>query len=452
MANQDADAVLPRYKGKKCWMPEGLPSTAEPWRLGGERAAGKAHRQRSDFSAVMNRAASLSPLKWPKRPVYFVSDPHADAAAFSASLVASGGVKKTGPEHDAFALTKPGRQGLFVIGGDCLDKGPSNLDLLRSVKALFDTGARVKLLAGNHDVRLLMGLRALEEPRSPETEHLFVRMGSKVVPLLREIHDTYLKARTKPLKGIPSAEECRRRLFPSDNWFETFPPQAGRLMSQRNIERELSRMRKKVDTFEDACQKAGLSMREVYATALEAKAQFMHRKGDFAWFFRAMQLAHREGSFLFIHAGLDDGITEVIELESVKSLNRMFDDQIKHDLFEFYYGTLANTMRTKYRKVDLPLTRQGVDRAFRQGVHAVVHGHINHTTGQHIMLRQGMMHIEGDITLDRNSRRKEGLEGHGVGVTIIHPDGKVIGISNDHPHAKVFEPARHLSPADALSF
>ena len=90
MANQDADAVLPRYKGKKCWMPEGLPSTAEPWRLGGERAAGKAHRQRSDFSAVMNRAASLSPLKWPKRPVYFVSDPHADAAAFSASLVASG--------------------------------------------------------------------------------------------------------------------------------------------------------------------------------------------------------------------------------------------------------------------------------------------------------------------------------------------------------------------------
>jgi hypothetical protein len=101
-------------------------------------------------------------------------------------------------------------------------------------------------------------------------------------------------------------------------------------------------------------------------------------------------------------------------------------------------------MRTKYRDVDMPLTRNGVMRAYRQGVHAVVHGHRNRTRGQRIMLRQGMIHIESDITMDRNSRKKEGLDGYGVGVTIVRPEGQIIGISTDYPYAKVFEPENYL--------
>jgi hypothetical protein len=152
----------------------------------------------------------------------------------------------------------------------------------------------------------------------------------------------------------------------------------------------------------------------------------------------------RSGSFLFIHAGFDDRITSLTEEESFAYLNRLFRQQIKHDLFEFYYGPLANTMRTKYREVDMPLTAHGVERAYRQGVHAIVHGHRNRTNGQRIMLRQGMIHIESDITMDRNSRQKEGLDGYGLGVTIIRPEGRVIGISTDYPYAKVFEPDSYL--------
>ncbi|MGD8558707.1 MAG: metallophosphoesterase, partial [Gammaproteobacteria bacterium] len=78
------------------------------------------------------------------------------------------------------------------------------------------------------------------------------------------------------------------------------------------------------------------------------------------------------------------------------------------------------------------------------GVHAVVHGHRNRTNGQRIMLRQGMIHIESDMTMDRNSRKKEGLDGYGVGVTIVRPEGHVIGISTDYPYAKVFEPELYI--------
>ncbi|MGD2116805.1 MAG: hypothetical protein PVG66_00455 [Chromatiales bacterium] len=442
MPSKNNKIQLPRYRGKK-WIRDGLPRSSEAWQLGNQQSAGKDRSNHHAFTEVLQQAVSHKPWKWPKQPLYFVTDPHADAEAFNASLVSSGGVHKTGPEDHAIKLTNAGRNGTFIIGGDCLDKGPSNLQLLRSIRRLMDSGARVKLLAGNHDVRLLMGIRAMSLPRDPTTEHLFVRMGPKVVPLLKEVHSEYLTDK-KALRGIPDARECRRKLYPSAHWFDEFPKEAAWLMSDQAVERELIRMRKKVNSFEDACEAAGLSMRDVYATARKCHELFLKRKGEFAWFFRDMQLLYREGSFLFIHAGLDDRITSLIEEKNVAYLNRLFRKQIKHNLFEFYYGPLANTMRTKYREVDMPLTHRGVRRAYQQGVHAIVHGHRNRTAGQRIMLRQGMIHIESDITLDRNSRSKEGLDGYGAGVTIIQPEGRVIGISTDHAHAKVFEPENYL--------
>ncbi len=373
----------------------------------------------------------------------FLTDPHADTESFTASLVASGGIRKTGPGGCDFKLTSDGAKALFIIGGDCLDKGPSSLQLLQSVRCLIDTGARVKILAGNHDVRLLMGIRALGLERDPRTEHLFVRMGPKIVPLLKEIHTRYLSG-NKALRGIPSKRECRRKLFPSARWFDEFAREAVWVMPEQGIEREVSRLRKKIVDFEKTCNDEGLSLRDIYATVYKCREHFLEPKGEFAWFFRDMQLLYREGSFLFIHAGLDDRITSLIEEESIDYLNLLFREQIKHDLFEFYYGPLANTMRTKYRKVDMPLTHHGVKRAYRHGVHAIVHGHRSNINGQRIILRRGMIHIECDITMDRNTRKKQGLDGYGVGVTIIQPEGRIIGISTDYAYAKVFKPENHL--------
>ncbi len=429
---------LPHYHGKR-WIADELPTAAKQWRPGRHHSASKDRA----LGHALARAVSHRPWHGPKRPIYFLADPHADAEAFNASLVASGGVRKTGPGYFDIKLTKAGRKGTFIIGGDCLDKGPSNLEALRSVRHLMRTGARVKLLAGNHDVRLLMGLRAMNMERDTLTEHLFVRMGPKVVPLLKEIHAEYLCGR-KSLRGIPGVNKCRNRLYPSADWFEEFPRKAARLMSKQSIERETSRMRKKVQVFEQTCNDAGLSLRDVYATARKCRKLFLEPGGEFAWFFRDMQLAYRSGSFLFIHAGIDDQITALIEGKGVAHLNHLFRKQIQRDLFEFYYGPLANTMRTKYRDVDMPLTRGGVARAYRHGVHAIVHGHRNRTRGQQLMLRKGMIHFESDITMDRNSRRKEGLDGYGVGVTIVRPEGRVIGISTDHPYAKIFEPDSYI--------
>lgn len=431
--------LLPRYRGRK-WIEPDLPEKTQPWLLGKTHSVGKDASYRATLLHQLRKAAGGRRWKWPKQPLCFISDLHADRDALHASLVAAGLVKRTGPKPGDFRLTHFGRKSRLLIGGDCFDKGPSTLDLLSDIHRLRKRGANLQLLAGNHDIRMLIGIRSVGLDRDPRTEHFFVRMGVKVVPFMREVYTRYL-GHASDLRGIPGEKTCRHRLYPSSRWFEEFPLLAGWVMPDKSVEREVTRLHKKLGRFAEDCEAAGLSMRMMYAAALKWQELFLHRKGEYAWFFRDMKLARREGSLLFLHAGLDDRSAQLISDRGVGHLNHLFRWQIEHDAFGFYYGPVANAIRTKYRDTDMPLTRQGVARVRKMGIKAVVHGHNNRVKGQRIMLHKGMIHFECDTTLDRNSRRREGMRGHGAAACIFYPEGRVLGISNDYPYIKVFEPS-----------
>lgn len=416
----------------------------QDWQLGKPAIQGKGPRNHDSLHQAIQHATRHKDWHWPEKPILFLTDPHADAEAFVSSLEMSGAITRSGKKHPRYTLTRTGRESKIIIGGDCLDKGPSNLKLLRSIRKLSDKGAQVSILAGNHDIRLLMGLNALTQVKQPGDEHFLLRMSPKVIPLIKEVHDRYILGHGR-LSKIPGQKICRESLYPSERWFDEFPKHSARLLSELAIDKELQKMKKKTERFESACDDAGLCIRRAYASIKKCRELFMSQSGEFSWFFRHMKLAHREGSFLFVHAGLDDQVADLIKDRGVQHLNHEYQQRSRSDLSSFYYGPLANMMRTKYRKSDAPLTCSGVDKVHQQGIHAILHGHRNRQTGQRLMLRKGLLHFECDITMDRHSRKKEGLEGLGAGVTIVHPEGKVVGLSKDYPYAKVFEPQIHLS-------
>jgi len=428
----------PRYHGQE-WIAARLPEESQLWQLGKYKPVRKERNNRGALARELHKAIGGKPWRWPRRTVYFFADLHADTEAFIASLVASGGFSKTGPRDKDFRLTRAGREARFLIGGDCFDKGPSSLRLLRMIRLLMDAGAAVELLAGNHDIRMLVGIRSLDLEQDPRTEHFFVRMGPKAVPFLKEISDEYLQGK-KALRGIPDSRACRRKLFPRKRWFREFPQLARWDMHEQQLQRELQRMRKKYDSFEKSCASAGLSLRMVYAAARKWQTLFLDPGGEFTWFYRRMKAVHRERSFLFIHAGLDDRSAALLGDKGIKHLNRLFHEQLRQDLFDFYYGPVANIVRTKYRDADRPLTRRGTRLLHRKGIHAIVHGHVNRNHGQRIMLRKGLLNFECDAMVDRNTRHREGLQGQGAAVTIFRPDRIVMGISTDYPYIKIFQP------------
>lgn len=392
------------------------------------------------LTASLKAAATHGAWTWPEQPVVFISDPHADAEGFLRSLLAAGVIRRTGTGLRDFHLTPFGQSAHVVVGGDCLDKGPSNLDMLDTLQALYATGADIRLLAGNHDLRLLLAVLALASPRAVLTEHLFVRMGRKALPLLREVWDRHLANR--PLHHLPDEATCRARILPRPGWADAFPAAARSHLPVATITKELSRLREKGTQFDQDLARAGLTFRMAYAAAMECQRLFLDPGGPYGWFTARMDLICRIGSILFVHAGLDDAMCDLLNRGEEARLNARYREDMRRDPFTFYSGSVANLVRTKYRSTDKQLTTTGVRQLHRMGIKMVVHGHVNNHAGQRLLVKHGMLHLEGDVTLDRASRSLEGLPGIGAGATLIYPSGDVVGLSSDFPKAKHFQPER----------
>lgn len=442
MASVQTHNYIPQYHGKR-WIKPNLPREALDWTHGHYKSIEQDSTKTNDLVSTLLLLNKNKVWHWPKRRHFFFSDLHGDPEAFAASLVASGGIKKRGSKPTDFVLSHTGKKANFIIGGDCFDKGPSSLGLLKTIHYLKKQGARVRILAGNHDVRVMFGMISVHHKKDILNEHFFIRTGEKIIPLLKEVWEEYVK-QDKGLNGIPELKECRRRLYPRKRWFREFPQAAAKKLSSNQIQRELDRIDKKYERFEEKCAHEGLSLREVYAAVKKWKLLFLKPEGEFYWFYKYMRLSYRSGSLLFIHAGLDNEIAACLRDKGVKELNMIFRDALFKSPFDFYYGPLCNTIRTKYRDIDHPFTKKGARYVHDAGISALIHGHRNLYHGQRIVLRQSVLNFECDASLDKNTRKKENVPGYGAAVTIIDPNGYILGVSSDYPYIKVFDPEKTL--------
>lgn len=419
----------------------GLPHLGEPWLKPASGLVIGDHRDPEEvkFEQVAEYARDKAWV-WPDQRIAFLCDVHADADAFLLGLRASGGVGSTETDPLGFQLTPLGQRTLFVIGGDCLDKGPSNLRLLRSVGHLRQLGARVELLAGNHDVRTLLGI-AYAGRKEPKLAHLFVRMGKKTMRLFKEVYDEYIAP--NPPASFLDDDQVEALLFPTESWYEQFPREVEGTIPPARIKKELVRIREKVVELRLQCDRYGMSLGMLHATWLKTRELFLEG-GEFHWFFDEMRLAYRNGSFLFVHAGVDDVAAELLASQGVEGVNSRFKQLIDADLFELYHGSCGNMFRTKYREIDHPLTDNGRRAMFRAGVYAVVHGHRNILKGARITLRGGLMNFECDASVDANTRNIEGLSGPGGAAVVFEPVGRLTSVSTDYPFKRVLDADRVL--------
>ncbi|NVB43386.1 metallophosphoesterase [Pseudenhygromyxa sp. WMMC2535] len=437
-SHRQRSAFVPNYQGEKfCEMP--LPQTSEAWpKFEGARIRNLAGDLYDADLDLLRGRIGHKPFVWPNRTLYFFSDVHADADAWRRSLIASGGVRWLGEADDAYELTEEGEGALFVVAGDCFDKGPSNLRLLRAIKILIDKGADVEILAGNHDLRTLVGLAYMGR-KEPRFAHLFVRMGKKTMTLFEEIRREYMReGQTSAL----SDSQLHDALFPDEAWFESFPEQARGLVPDKKITKELARIREKMVELPRKCAALGMTLGDIHYAAQLARELFLDPAGEFHWFFERMDVALRWGSFLIAHAGVDDVTAEIAANEGVFGLNTWFHRLLSDDPFELYHGSVGSMFRTKYREIDHPFTQVGVDHMYQAGIYGIVHGHQNILRGQRVLMREGLLNFECDCSVDINTRRIEGLAGPGGATVIFRPDGVALAISADYPHVKVFDAAR----------
>lgn len=358
--------------------------------------------------------------RFPQKPVFFLSDLHADPVAFVRSLVNAGLAKGN---HNGFELTALGKSGRFVIGGDLLDKGPSNLKLLDLIKSLFSQGD-VRLLIGNHDMRTYMGLKYVGS-KNPEYSYLFSRLGRRAVPLIKEFVSRY------QLKEATFSDDfIMEQLFVDKDWPQDFSLMSKDKLSPARLKKELRKAHKKKKELLGTLEQQGVSLQLAYSAIKRMQKEFF--EGEFCWLWNYMSVAHREGSFLFVHAGIDDYAASIVNSQGYHEINRIFWSGIKReDAALTYNNPISNVFRTKYRDVDWPLTGSGSSMLHDCGIYALVHGHQTSFIGQRMKLRNKLLNIEADCAVDCNTRNAKELWTPGFAVTILEPSGIAIGYSAD---------------------
>lgn len=169
-------------------------------------------------------------------------------------------------------------------------------------------------------------------------------MGIKVIPLFKEVYDEYIRDSQDELNP-PDEAQCRTLLFPSRLWRAAFKEENKYRLDPHGLKKELKRIHKKSAHFESHCRAHGLNLTMVYLAAQKCNSLFLQTDGEFFWFFKKMKLIHREKSFLFTHAGLDNHISKIIKNSGIKKTNFFYKKLRKRRFRNAYYNRRKNCIR-----------------------------------------------------------------------------------------------------------
>lgn len=385
------------------------------------------------FDAVHERSpASFTSASFvpPPREVFILGDAQGDPGAILRSLVLCGGVAKLGPEDNELELAPRGERGIFLFLGDMLGRGQSSLRVLRVLRRLSDLGAELRVLAGNEELRMYQALWAIGRQEG-KYAHLTVRGGRQLVGWIREVLDD----EAIDTSTVLSEEDAKRILLVEDEWFERFPEWMEGIVPERHRAREVDRIKEKCAEFVVALEEEKISFSQAASAAIGLRDACF--SGEFQWFFDSMLLVERIGSALFVHAGVNDTVTERIRADGgVDKLNREFQQELREAPMRMYHGTLGNCVRTRYRISDEPLSDTGIRALEGAGVSLLVHGHsgINGEVEdgcQRLSWRGGVMDLNCDVTINVHRRAISGIEDLGAAVVVLQPSGLLCGLSAD---------------------
>ena len=276
------------------------------------------------------------------RKVYFFADLHADRQAFETSVSHC---------EDPTAL--------YIIGGDCLDKGPSNLDLLDAIYELSQR-ADVKILAGNHDLRMLM--------------------------VLQNWYDRENK---------------------NGKFAKIFTPK---------------RFLKRIDPFLDEC--GGINKARQMFLEPEGKYSWFfdnmepfYRDGEFLFVHAGV------GDEFIREISPMITCTEANPFPIImRHRNQLPFNDALHDFYYGPLGTCIRTKYREDTQV-YEFTESGASLLEDLGINFVVHGHDNQLDGHKLNMRHGILHFCCDCTVDSGTRKAEGLTSPGYAVASFEPYG-----------------------------
>lgn len=436
-------------------------------RLGNDSSNGSGKVDSLQASTIIRSYADKFDWEFPRHKVLFFCDLHADAEAFRRSLLAAYAITEHSSALLDVSLTDLGKSADIVIAGDIFDKGPSNYDLLDLLTLLRDQGAKFKILAGNHDIRIWLTLKAIGEGDREQIDYLAsslerafliisesLQRAEVLKPHLSEAGaDHKSTSQESPCKSNDEADVYEQLFFPSHCIQAS--PGANHQWGESKAEIKLTKQRnawlaERWQEIKRFYASKGIEPSQILEGLRLAKRMIVASDSRYAWLFAEMNLMTHYGSFLLAHGGVDDELCQMIYDQGIAVINAKFKDLMRQGKpRELISGPFGNCTLTKYRYHDEPLSAKGIRLLHELQICAIVHGHDNQVGQQNIVYRQEMLHFQCDASLNRCTRELQGLSPTGMAVIVFEPEGRLVALSNEWPAGKSFAP-RDLQAAKPL--
>lgn len=377
----------------------GAPKTAPPKAAKGPDGKGPAVPPNTAPKESQESAEVLR-----EREVIAIPDIHGEANALLTSLKVSGYIEPKEAKWDGeWHLTEVGKKAHIVFTGDLLDRGSENIGVLEVVKKLRAEGARIEILAGNHEMILL---NTLSSSHQSDWLHWIGNGGGSVLKELGEhahistnavtILDvlSYLPHMGKYKKNFaempPATASCAKLL----GWWKENSSKITRTINDPTDQ-----------SIRSALEQASLTDADIAAFGKlqeQAKETFLVQ---YRGMVESLNLMTIVDDVLYVHASLNEYWIDMLERKGIDGVNREFhtaikDPKILSDMAGST-GKYGDVVWDRDLQKNLKKKPELVRRLKQLGIRMIVHGHTE-TNGAQMHNTVDNLHIvNGDVSMYR---------------------------------------------------
>lgn len=339
-----------------------------------------------------------------EREVIAIPDIHGEANALLTSLKVAGYIElKDAKWDEGWHLTEAGQKAHIVFTGDLLDRGSENIGVLEIVKKLRAEGARIEILAGNHEMILL---NTLQSSHQADWLHWIGNGGGSVLKELGEHANISTNAVTilDILSYLPHMEKHKKN-------FAGMPPvtaSCAELLSW--WEKNSSKITQTINDPTDQSIRSTLEHTSITDTDIVAFGKLQERAKEtffvqYGEMVKSLNLMTIVDDVLYVHASLNEYWIDLLEREGIDGVNREFHTAIKDPkkLREMAgsTGKYGDVMWDRNLQANLKKRPELVQRLKQLGIRMIVHGHTETSCVQTHTTTDNLHIVNGDVSMYR---------------------------------------------------
>jgi len=305
-------------------------------------------------------------------------------------------------------ITEKGTQSIIVQTGDLFDRGTDLLLILKQLQILKKQGLNFRLLAGNHE---LYAISSLESEFVTNKDKSFFELVTRMI--------NSIKDQPKPKRRATMDRLIEDELKKTQQSFTKSKELAAEVFTAWYIEGGYAVMQDIQEKYFP--KESSVPLADI---ALKGQELLIAENGPFTDITRGLKAVEQIDDTLYLHAGIDNRWTKLIQSYGIEGVNKMLQAAIKNrQTGIFAYGKYKEL----FWKREAQISRFTAQILKSMGITTIIRGHVIQVSGEQSTTESnGILIVNNDIGINRRKPPR-------IGSITRRTDGQIIALHDNQP-------------------